>query len=124
MISGGVVQNEGRIRLTARGPTGREQEVEVALDTSYTSSLTLPSALIAELGLRWRSVDRLTLADGSTCFVRVYRATVIWDREELPILVDASDSIPLLGMKLLSGYELKMQVRNGGSLTIKKLSRR
>jgi hypothetical protein len=49
---------------------------------------------------------------------------VIWDREELPILVDASDSIPLLGMKLLSGYELKMQVRNGGSLTIKKLSRR
>ena len=77
MITGVVKSGEGRIRLTVKGARGRQQEIEVIVDTGYTASLTLPSALIATLGLRWQTTDRATLADGSTCIFDVYEAKVV-----------------------------------------------
>jgi clan AA aspartic protease len=124
MITGAVQADEGRIRLTVKGIRGREQEVEAVIDTGYTASLTLPPAFIATLGLRWRSVDRFTLADGSECLVDVYEARVVWDGKVRAILVDEADADPLVGMRLLRGYELKMHVRARGKLTIKRLPSR
>jgi predicted aspartyl protease len=83
--------------------------------------LTLPPALIALLGLRWRSMERATLADGSTCVVQVYVGKVIWDGKVRRILVDEADTTPLVGMRLLRGHELKVQVRARGRVTIKRL---
>jgi clan AA aspartic protease len=121
MITGVVRLDEGRIRLKVKGFVGREQEVEAVIDTGYTASLTLPPALVAALGLRWRSVDRFTLADGSECIFDVYVAKVEWDGKMRTILVDEADAEPLVGMRLLRGYELKMQVRARGKITIKRL---
>ena len=121
MITGVVLADEGRIRLKVKGTGGREQEVEVVIDTGYTASLTLPPAVVAALDLRWRSVDRGTLADGSECLFDVYEARVVWDRRTRRILVDEADTTPLVGMALLAGYELKMQVRARGKVTIKRL---
>src|SRR5437660_1221217 len=112
MITGLVRADEGRIRLRVKGHRGREQEVEVVIDTGYTAPLTLPPALIAGLGLRWRSVDRFTLADGSECFFDVYDAKVLWDGKVRSILVDRADADCLIGMRLLRGHELKIQVRS------------
>ena len=81
----------------------------------------MPSDLIAALGLRWLSLDRGTLADGSECLFDVYEATVVWDRQVLRIRVEAADTEPLVGMTLMRGYELKMQIREAGKLTIKRL---
>jgi predicted aspartyl protease len=72
MITGAVKSDEARIRLKVIGGQRREQEVEAVIDTGFTGALTLPPALITRLGLRWRSVDRATLADGSTCVFQVY----------------------------------------------------
>jgi clan AA aspartic protease len=124
MISGMVGADEGRIHLKIIGTRRREQEIEAVIDTGYTASLSLPPALIAALGLRWQSVDRGTLADGSECLFDVYEARVIWDGKTRHILVDEADTEPLVGMRLLKGHELKMQVRHGGKLTIKRLSQR
>jgi clan AA aspartic protease len=124
MITGVVLADEGRIRLKVKGTRGREQEVEVVIDTGYTASLTLPPAVVAALDLRWRSVDRGTLADGSECLFDVYEARVMWDGKERHILVDEVDADPLAGMRRLRGYELKMQVRSRGKVTIKRLPRR
>lgn len=121
MISGVVKSDEGRIRLKVKGLRGREQEVEAVIDTGYTASLTLPPAIVAALGLRWQSVDCFTLADGSECIFDVYEAKVVWDGKSRTILVDAADADPLVGMALLSGYELKMQVRPHGKVTIERL---
>src|SRR6266567_3509464 len=124
MITGVVKSDEGRIRVKVKGLRGREQEVEAVIDTGYTASLTLPPALIAALGLRWRSVDRFTLADGSECIFDVYEAKVVWDGKLRQILVDEADTDPLVGMRLLRGHELKMQVRYRGKVAIKRLPRR
>lgn len=124
MIVGRVSADEGRIRLLVIGRRGRRVEVEAVIDTGYTASLTLPSATIAALGLRWRSVDRATLADGSECLFDVYEAKAVWDGKERMILVDEADADPLIGMRLLKGFELRMQVHSGGRLTIKRLPRK
>jgi clan AA aspartic protease len=122
MITGMVKADEGRIRLKVTGPRGRQQEIKAVIDTGYTASLTLPGALVAALGLRWRSVDRGTMADGSECLFDVYEAKVVWDGKVRHILVDEAESDPLVGMRLLKWHELKMQIRPGGKVTIKRLA--
>jgi clan AA aspartic protease len=124
MITGVVQSGEGRIRLKVKGRRGREQEVEAVVDSGYTAALTLPAALITALGLRWQTVDRATLADGSECMFDVYEAKVVWDGKVRDILVDEADTDPLIGMRLLKGHELKMQIRARGKVTIKRLARR
>jgi clan AA aspartic protease len=124
MITGVVKSDEARIRIKVKGLRGREREVEAIIDTGYTASLTLPAALIAALGLRFRSVDRALLADGTECLFDVYHGKVIWDRKVRRVLVDEADTEPLIGMRLLRGHELKMQVRYRGKVTIKRLPRR
>src|SRR5438105_7392371 len=124
MITGVVKADEGRIRLKVKGPHGREQAIEAVIDTGYTASLTLSRASVAALGLRWRSVDRGMLADGSECLFDVYEAKVVWDSKVRNILIDEADADPLVGMRLLRGHELKMQVRYRGNVTITRLSKR
>jgi clan AA aspartic protease len=123
MITGVVRSDEGRIRLKVRGVRRREQEIEAVIDTGYTSSLTLPPAVIAALGLRWRSTERFTLGDGSEFIADVYVSRVEWDGKVRTILAVEADSDPLVGMRLLRGHELKMQVRARGKVTIKRLGR-
>ncbi len=124
MITGMVQSDEGRIRLKVKGRRGREQEVDAVVDTGYTASLTLRPASIAALGLRWQTVDRVTLADGSESIFAVYEAKVVWDGKLRRILVDEADTDSLVGMKLLRGHELKMQVRSLGKVTITRLPKR
>jgi clan AA aspartic protease len=121
MITGVVQSDEARIRLKVKGLRGREQDVEAVIDTGYTASLTLPPAVVAALGLRWRSVDRFTLADGSECLFDVYVAKVEWDGKVRTILAAETDGDTLVGMRLLRGHELKMQVRARGKVSIKRL---
>ncbi len=122
MITGVVEALEGRIRLMVRGPRKRERQVEAVVDTGYTGFLSLPPDVVSSLGLRWKTFGRGILADGSECLFDVYVAKVVWDGKERRVLVDEADTDPLVGMALLSGYELKMQVRSRGTVTIKRLA--
>ncbi len=122
MIHGVVKAREARIRLTVKGRRRQDRDIEAVVDTGYTYALTLPPALIALLGLRWQTVERAVLADGSICTFRVYEARVVWDGKVRSILVDEADTEPLVGMKLLQGFEVRMQVRARGKVTIKRFS--
>jgi clan AA aspartic protease len=124
MITGVVKSDEGLIVLKVKGPRGLEQEVEAVVDTGYTGSLMLTPAVVAALGLRWQNVERFTLADGSRCSLDVFVARVVWDGKERRVSVDEADADPLVGMRLLRGYELKMEVRSRGKVAIKRLHRK
>ena len=124
MIVGIVQGREPLIRLTIRGFRGRRQEIEAVIDTGYTGWLTLPPSMIGALNLSWRTVGRGTLADGSVSLFDVYQAKVLWDGRVRAVFVDEIDATPLVGMSLLRGSELKMQVRARGKVTIKQLPRR
>jgi clan AA aspartic protease len=122
MITGVVMGREGRIRLKIRGPRRQEREIEAVIDTGYTAFLSLPPTLVRSLGLRWKSIGRGILADGSECLFDVYVGKVLWDGKDRRIVVDEADTDPLVGMALLSGYELKMQIRSRGKVAIKRLT--
>ena len=123
MIVGMVKGREPLIRLTICGFRGRRQEIEAVVDTGYTGWLTLPPTVIRALNLRWRTFGRGTLADGSVSLFDVYQGKVLWDGRIRPVFVDEFDATPLVGMGLLKGFELNMQVRARGKVTIKRLAR-
>jgi predicted aspartyl protease len=81
----------------------------------------LPPAQIAALGLKWQGIGRGTLADGSECLFDVFEAEVLWDGLVRRVPIDEADTDPLLGMTLLDGYELKIEVRTGGKVEIEAL---
>jgi|SRR6516162_2650938 clan AA aspartic protease len=124
MITGTVKYDEPRIRLTVKGLGGREQEIEAVVDGGYTAFLTLPPAIVAALALNWWSLEQFTLADGSTCSFDVYQAKLDWDGKVRNILVHEADAVPLVGMRLLRGHELNVQVCYRGKVAIKRLPRK
>jgi clan AA aspartic protease len=112
---------EAVFRLVVLGPGGREREVEAVIDTGYNGALTLPPYLVAELGLPFRIRSSATLGDGSTSLFDVHDGTVRWNGRSRRIAVDVADTEPLLGMALLYGCELMIQVIEGGELSIREM---
>jgi clan AA aspartic protease len=123
MINGAVnAELEPTIRLTLRGSSGQIRRVNAVVDTGYDGCLTLPPALIAELGLAWHRSGRATLADGSKIDFDIYKGAVVWDRRKHAIPIDEADSTPLVGTALLAEHELKAEFRPRGKVTIKRLT--
>jgi clan AA aspartic protease len=98
--------------------TGQQQRIDAIVDTGFSSGLTLPGTLIAALGLPWINRHPGRLADGSIVFIDTYAATVLWDGQPRLIAVEAIDGEPLVGMKLLQGHVLRIEVTGGGSVTV------
>ena len=98
MIQGTVnAAYEAVVALPLRGPAGQARHVEAVVDTGFTSFLTLPQAMVAELGLGFRGVNRVILADGSEATLDVYGVTVLWDGQPREVAAYVSDTTPSLG---------------------------
>lgn len=122
MITGVVnTRHEATIHLLVQSAGGQEQEIEAIIDTGFSGSLTLPLSFIDALGLPWRTRGSAILANGSEDQFDIYAATVLWDGTPRNILVEAADTDPLVGMGLLSGYDIHIQVAEGGSVIIRAL---
>lgn len=123
MITGTVnTYQEAVIHLILHGLRGEEWEIEAVVDTGFTGSLSLPPSLITGLKLPYLRRGRAILADGSVSDFDVYEGTVIWDGQLRQVIIDAVDTDPLVGMRLLRGYELTIQVIDGGNVSIQALS--
>jgi len=123
MINGAVSSDrQVVIPLTIRGNAGYDRDIEAIIDTGFDGWLSLPPSLIAALALEWRQRGRAFLADGSECVFDIYEGTAIWDGQNVRIPVHEAETAPLVGMSLLDGYELVIQVRSSGTVTIRKLT--
>lgn len=109
------------LRLVVRGPVGQRQKIKAVIDTGFSNWLSLPPSQIALLGLPWQQRGRAILADGSVRPFDIYEGTVVWDRRRLRIPIYELDAEPLVGMALLEGFELKVQVRRRGTVLIQAL---
>ncbi|MBC7854979.1 MAG: clan AA aspartic protease [Pirellulaceae bacterium] len=107
--------------MTLLGTRKQQIRVEAVIDTGYDGWLLLPPSVVAELGYEWSTECKVVLADGTATNFDVYRGTVLWDRRRRTISIDEADSSPLVGMRLLEGFELTIQTRSGGSVTIRRL---
>ena len=119
MIEGVVnAAREAVVPLSLRGPAGQARDIEAVVDTGYAGSLTLPAALVTELGLPFAHLGRARLANDDRIRFYVHHATVLWDGEPRQIRADVTGSTPLLGMELLDGHDLSIEVVRGGRVLI------
>ena len=84
--------------------------------------MVLPSAMIRQLGLTSHGRRRVTLADGTTDMQNAYIASVIWQGARHLIRVFGMGDKPLVGMRMLSGSRVTMDVVDGGAVTIEPLA--
>jgi clan AA aspartic protease len=122
VIEGRVTAHrEALVSLSLRSGQGEEHAIEAVIDTGYDGFLTVPPDLIEQLGLPYLRSSRAILGDGSVIEFDIHEVTVIWNDRLRRIPVDAADVAPLLGMGLLYGHELKIEVIEEGSVHIRSL---
>ena len=110
--------HEAVVSLVVRGPSGRTRHVGAVVDTGFSRFLTLRPSMVTELGLPFRTVDSVFLADGSEVTLHVYGVTVLWDGRPRDVDAYLADTTPLVGMRLLDGHSLYMEVEDGGRVVI------
>ena len=119
MIHGLVnARHEIRIRFPVLDGAGFEQEIDAILDTGFDGWLALPHALISSLQLVWLAELPVRFGDGRVEWIDYYEATVIWDGVERVVAVHALDGDILIGMTMLSGYDLRARIAVGGDVQI------
>ena len=123
MITGVVNADfEPIIPLSVCGSDGEVYIQDAIVDTGFNGWLSLPPDLIAQLNLRWKRRGRAILGDGSECIFNVYEALLVWDGDLLTIPIDEANSEPLVGMSLMEGYQLMVQVVEDGRVELSKVN--
>jgi clan AA aspartic protease len=119
VISGVITSNrEARIELEIVGQADVRQRVTVTIDTGFNGFLTLPAALVATLNLPLVGNRRATLGDGSVVSFDTLLASVLWDGVEREALVLQAEVDAVIGMALLAGSRMTMDVIDGGGVKI------
>jgi clan AA aspartic protease len=119
MMTGAVNTDlEAKLLLDVQDAAWPAHAVEVLIDTGFDGFLALPAGLVAALGLPWLCRQQGQLADGSLHVIDGYTATLLWDGQQRTVEVDVVAAGPLIGTGLLNGYELRIQVKPGGTVTL------
>ncbi len=122
MITGEVRENwEATIRLVLSGPTGRSVEVESVIDTGFTDYVTLPREVVNALAIRYSQSMDFELADGEVAMFDLYECSLLWNGVLRQVLATVTEGGSLVGMSLLEGNRLVMDVLHGGLVTIDSL---
>ncbi|CAN1212291.1 Clan AA aspartic protease [Tumidithrix helvetica PCC 7403] len=122
MIAGIVSADfEPIISLSICSSDGKVYTQDAIVDTGFNGWLSLPPDLISQLDLSWKRRGRAILGDGSECVFNVYEAILVWDGDYLTVPIDEADSEPLVGMSLMEGYQLIIQVFEGGNVELHKV---
>jgi predicted aspartyl protease len=73
---------------------------------------------VAHLALVAHNVMPVLLADGSIVQSLHFEAEVQWGDERKPILIQVAPNVPLVGMTLLEGHRLTIDVEEDGVVQI------
>ena len=119
MIRGTVNdRKEAIVFLQIIGANGQAVLRQVVIDTGFTGFLTLPLSLVLTLQLPLVETRTYTLGVNNNVDFNLYAVTVEWDGRDRDVLALATDGDPLLGMSMLQGFRLFVDVIDGGDVTI------
>lgn len=108
--------------IQLRRADGGWQSLEAIVDTGFDGFLSLGSAELAALALTRTDVAAVTLAGDIGVRAPVYGAAARWDGCERQIDIVQFDGPPMLGLSLLYGYELRIEIVRDGQVTVTALS--
>ena len=119
MILGQVnSQNEAVIDISIQDVAGKLTVERVVVDTGFSGHLTLQSKMIAALKLPFLTTKVFSLGDSSEATFEIYKGVVIWGGQRRDTKVLSSEAHPLLGMALLRGVRICVDVVDGGQVRI------
>ena len=119
MLTGTVSDDlQAWVAIEILAPNGQPHPIEAVLDTGFNGELALPAAAIRQLDLPVGIRTPAVTATGDRVSLTTYRGTVLWYGQLSPVQVVEADSEPLLGMELLLGSRVTLDVRDGGPVTI------
>ncbi|HET6660070.1 MAG TPA: hypothetical protein VFH16_09155 [Rubrobacter sp.] len=124
----GSLVSDGReatvsLKVIGAGSDRDSSNIQVAIDTGFTGHLKLPPETVRSLSLPERGFVEVELADGGMATLGVYEARVLWHWRPLRVPVYEADGAPLIGMSLLRGSTLTIEVIPRGAVTIDEGSR-
>ena len=123
MITGKITANrEAIIELEIIGSNQKRENVEAVIDTGFNGYLTLSNDLINHLKLQLAGSRHVTLGDGNVVVLDMYLAKVLWHGQEREVLILEAEDGPLVGMSLLYGSCVMLEVVDNGTVTIGPLS--
>ncbi len=106
--------------LTVRilAPSGKQAEIEAVVDTGFTGSLCLGAEVMSALGLPFIGKGAAVLADGRAVETRYHRGRILWHGRERGVQVLSAEGGSLVGMTLLRGGILTVEVEPGGEVMV------
>ena len=123
MIRGRVSQAlDPLITIEVRDADGGLEPLEVILDTGFTGHLTLPRDSIQRLRLTYSGRRTVILASGQMIGIDAYTAVVSWGGQHRDVVVLESISESLVGMSLLQGSRVTLDIRVGGVVLVERSS--
>lgn len=119
MITGTVTsQRDAVIKIEIRNTSDERFIFDAAIDTGLNRSLTMPLSVINALDLQLTATEPFELGNGAIVLLDGYDVQVMWNGEWRQVNAHATNAFPLVGMELLAGHELRIQVAEGGAVTI------
>ncbi len=112
---------DARLPLRVIGPLA-EVTLQFVIDTGFDGCLTLPGQVIQSIGLIRGDTVRVELGDGSRHEMEEFRADVEWAGRIHSVFVLQRKQVPLIGIGLLYGHRLTIDVVDGGPVTVSPLA--
>ena len=106
------------VAVSIMAKDGALRRFQAVMDTGFTGTVALPAPDVERLGLSNPQPERVRFANGESGGCDVYQANVIWDGEEMSVDIYAIGVEPLVGMALLRGNRVTMDVAEGGAVVI------
>lgn len=123
MLTGHVTPDSEAVLLIEVLGTGRTLQIEAGIDTGYNGFLTLPKGVIEDLDLTFVGPARAALGDGREVRMDLFLASIQWESGPRDVLVLESEGGTLIGMALLNGCRMVMDVEEGGTVSIESLAK-
>lgn len=112
----GRVDSSGRAIIEimiAAGSDTQPRAIDVWVDTGFTGDLVIPRGVVNSLVLQQSGTVDGILADGTEVLFQTYHCEIHWFGRRRMLEVIANDGeIPLLGVGLLLGKELRIDYTN------------
>lgn len=113
---------EALLTISISGPSRERVELEAVVDTGFTGALCLGAEEIEALSLPLVGRGAAILADGKAVETRYHQGRVLWHGRERSVRVLSTEGGPLVGMALLRGSRLTIDVIPGGAGTVEEHS--
>ena len=109
---------EAMVSIDVQDSTGDFHAFQCVVDTGYDGFVALPADAIQRLGLVSRGHRRTILVNGAAVFMPVYLGAVTWHGQPMEVSVLQTEQEFLVGMALIEGSTLAIQVWDGGEVLI------